>query len=261
MFNNAGKEKNLYSTDDYIKKNPSIHEEDSPWKISKVIPMIDRFADYIKNDEINLLDVGGGAGLILKGASSYIQQSYNIKVNKIALDLSPGMLNIQKSNNPDIKKILNEDIQKTSLDHKEIDLTLMIDLLEHVPNPIQALKETKRISKFVIFKVPLEDNLYMKTRNFVTRGEHRQYGFEIVGHINIYNFKKIKSQIEEYLGEILYYYFTNVFDYYNNSKHYKNKTRKINSSINSFASQFFKLSPELCSYIFNDFAMILVKCY
>ena len=42
------------------------------------------------------------------------------------------MLEIQEKRNPDLKKALNEDIHKTSLDSKEIDLSLMIDLLEHV---------------------------------------------------------------------------------------------------------------------------------
>ena len=54
--------KNLYVRDKYIVKNPSLHEEDSPWKVSKIIPLIDTvFAKGLNNrDEINLLDVGGG---------------------------------------------------------------------------------------------------------------------------------------------------------------------------------------------------------
>lgn len=124
--------KNLYLADEYIIKNPSLHEEDSPWKVSKIIPLVDRVIGYINKDKINLLDIGGGAGLILNAVSTYIEESYDIKVNKFTLDLSPGMLEIQEKRNPDLKKALNEDIHKTSLDSKEIDLSLMIDLLEHV---------------------------------------------------------------------------------------------------------------------------------
>ncbi|MCD5425496.1 MAG: hypothetical protein LRZ92_03415 [Methanosarcinaceae archaeon] len=51
--------KSFYTTDEYITKNPSLHEEDTPWKISKIIPLVDKFIEDINEKEINLLDVGG----------------------------------------------------------------------------------------------------------------------------------------------------------------------------------------------------------
>ena len=73
------------------------------------------------------------------------------------------MLDVQRKNNPDIKQTLNEDIRHTSLRDKHIDLMLMIDVLEHVPNPEEALEEARRGSHFLILKVPLEDNLLLRT--------------------------------------------------------------------------------------------------
>ena len=253
--------KNLYSTDDYLIKNPSLHEEDSPWKVIKIIPLVDKFIGYFNKNEINLLDAGGGAGLILSGISTYIEESYGTKVNKFALDLSPGMLEIQRKRNPSLKKALNEDIRKTSLGNKEADLTLMIDLIEHIPNPPEAFEEVKRISKFVILKVPLENNLFCRTWNFVRRGKPRQHMIETIGHINVYNFNKLKYQIEKYAGQVLDFYLTNVFDYFRNSEHYKNKMKIRGKLINFAAAYLFKLSPKLCSLIFTDFVVILVKCY
>jgi ubiquinone/menaquinone biosynthesis C-methylase UbiE len=251
---------NLYLTDEYIIRNPSLHEEDSPWKISKIIPLVDRLIDYINADEINLLDVGGGAGLILNAVSTYIAESCGTKVNKFAVDLSPRMLEIQKKMNPDLKKALREDIRKTSLGNKEIDLALMIDVLEHVPNPQEALEEVKRISKFVIFKVPLEDNLHFRTWNFAKRGDLRQRRIETIGHINVYTFSKLRHQIEKHTGHVLDFYFTNVFDHYQNSKQYKKWGRR-GKLINFVSANISKLSPKLCSLIFTDYVMILAKCY
>ncbi|MHA1253124.1 MAG: methyltransferase domain-containing protein [Candidatus Helarchaeota archaeon] len=253
--------KNLYLTDDYIRKNPSLHKEDSLWKVSKIIPLIDRFIYYNNKNIINLLDVGGGSGIILKTISTYINEKFNIMINKFALDLSPMMLEIQQKNNPDLKKILNENICKTSFNKKEIDLILMIDVLEHIPNPIESLKELKRIAKFIIFKVPLEDCLDYKIRNFIKRGKVRKSRIEKVGHINIYNINKLKNQIEKYLGHILYFYYTNVFEYFHKSEYYKNKLKIRNKLTNSIARYIFKKSPKLCSLLFYDFVMILVKCY
>lgn len=252
---------NLYITDEYIKKHPSLHEEDSPWKVSKIIPLIDKLSNYFEKDEINLLDVGGGAGLIIKAISTYVEQSYGIKVNKFSLDLSPGMLEIQRKRNPDLKKALNEDIRKTSLSAKETDVTLVIDLLEHVPNPIEALEELKRISKFVILKVPLEDTVLLKLWNFIMCGKPRQKMVRNMGHINIYNFTKLRYQTENHMGQVLDYYFTNVFEYSVKSEHYKTKMNVLNKLTNFAGAFLFRLSPRLCSFILNDFVMILVKCY
>jgi len=252
---------NMYTSNEYIKKNPSLHEEDSPWKVSKIIPIVDKmFTEHIPyTKEINLLDVGGGAGIIMRDISNYIEKHYDIHVNKYAIDLSPGMLEIQKKNNPSLKTF-NEDICETSLANKEIDITLMIDVLEHVSDPKRALEELQRISNVVIFKVPLELTAISYTLNIVKRGKPRKHAIETIGHINVYSTDSLKRQIEEYCGEISYVCFTNVFDYYINSEHYKQKLSNKSKIINRIGSNIFKVSPTLCSYLISDFAMILTKC-
>ena len=157
----------LYATDEYVRMNPHLFVGDSQWKISRIIPFVDKFIEFNEEASINLLDVGGGAGIILKNISAYIEENKGICVNKIALDLSPGALSTQKENNPDLRKALNEDIRNTSLRNKEIDLALVIDVLEHVPQPQRALNELRRISKYTIMKVPLEDNLYWNLANVI----------------------------------------------------------------------------------------------
>ena len=253
--------RNIYLTDEYITKNPSLHKEDSLWKVSKIIPLVDKFIETVNKSEINLLDVGGGAGLILSAISAHIENNYDMNVNKFALDLSPGILEVQKKKNPDLKKALSENILNTSLSDKEIDLTLMIDVLEHVNNPLKALRVIKRISNFVIFKVPLEDNLINKIWNFVKGNKLKQNSIEKAGHINFYNFRKLQLQIKMHVGQILNLYFTNVFDYFRNSKYYKNKMTTKHKLVNRIATYVFKISPKFCSFIFTDFVMILVRCY
>jgi hypothetical protein len=87
--------RNIYTTDEYIKNCPSLHEEDTPWKVKKITPLIDILLKNIHKKEIVILDVGGGAGLILKEISNYLTER-GIKIKKYGLDLSPGMLKIQK---------------------------------------------------------------------------------------------------------------------------------------------------------------------
>lgn len=251
----------LYATNEYVIKNPSLHEEDSPWKVSKVIPLVDKFITEFNGPVINLLDVGGGAGLILNLTSDYIRRRYKIKVDKIALDLSPQMLVIQKNANPDLTESINEDIRKTSIGDKKMDLALMIDILEHIQNPQEALVEVSRISKFIILKAPLENNLFVKTLNLLKKGEVRNRNMDTFGHINIYNFNTLKRQTEKYAGEILSFSFTNISDYFLHSDHYKKSMNVRHRLINSMASGLFGLSPKVASFLFGDSVMLLVRSY
>jgi ubiquinone/menaquinone biosynthesis C-methylase UbiE len=253
----------FYRGPGYILKNPSLHQEDTHWKIIKIKPLIDRLfyqGDLTNQDVINLLDIGGGAGLILRGISSYIENCYNKKVNKFALDVSPEMVNIQRQNNPDLKVCLNEDIRETSLGDKQIDVALMIDTLEHIPEPLTALSEVRRISKYAIFKVPLENNLEFNALNFISRGRQRRKSIENLGHINVYNSKCLRRDLENIAGEILEYGYTNVSEYYNNTRS-TNTVGSLNSLIFRLGKKMNKVSPGLTSWILYDFMMVLLRCY
>jgi SAM-dependent methyltransferase len=228
------------------------------WKVEKIIPLLHRFVKCHNKTEINLLDIGGGSGLILKKISSHLEQRYTMKAKKFALDKSPRLLEIQKRTNYDLKRMLNEDICYTSLKDKEIDLALMIDVLEHIPTPELALEELKRVSNFVILKVPLEENFHRRILNLLTRNKYRQQDKERVGHIITYNFSKLRHQIENHLGQILDYNFTNSFDL--TRKRCINKSKRP-GFITSLATYIFKISPIMSSILFYDFIMILVKTY
>jgi len=104
MTNPDERERNIHLADEYIIKQLSLPAEDSQWKIKSIIPLVDRCISRINKDEINLLDVGGGPGVILNAVSEYINESHGIKVNRFALDISLGMLNIQKKAESRIEK-------------------------------------------------------------------------------------------------------------------------------------------------------------
>lgn len=251
--------KNFYKSDDYIDANPSLHEEDSPWKISLLLPLIDEAVMLLNKKEITLLDVGGGKGIILSEISAYIQKKFGITVYKYALDLSPGMLKLQKELNPDIKLALNESIAKTSLGEREIDIALLIDVLEHVPHPEDACKELQRISHFTILKVPLEDCLYFNVPNFVSGGRLRKRIIKKIGHINVYNHSSFRNFIERELGRVIIERLTNVFKYYTESSYYKRKMGIPNKVVNHLGRFLFAISPYLAAKIFIDFAIVLVE--
>src|SRR4030042_1863105 len=155
---------NMYVSGEYIRRNPTLDVEDTQWKLTKTFPFIDKWLHEIPSTRVKVLDVGGGAGLFLKGISEYLTAK-NIRVEQYALDLSREMLEIQKRNNPDIKEIFEGSIEKTSFDDKEVDLVLMIDVIEHVPDAGAALKELRRISKYAFindFEYVLSEEYHRK---------------------------------------------------------------------------------------------------
>jgi len=137
----------------------------------------------------------------------------------------------------------------------------MIDVLEHVSDPKAALEEIRRFSNFAIFKVPLDNNLYFRFYNFVKRGKPRQHSIENLGHINIYNFRKLYRHIEKHAGKILSFHFADVFSFYLGQEYYRNQMGRTEKLIYLLASRIYLISPRLSSLIFTDFAVMLVKCY
>ena len=255
--------KSLYTSDEYLAKFPELFQEDTPWKLSKIFPVLDRWVGTLGSEqkEVSILDVGGGAGLILKGVSSYLQDRYSLSVRKQALDLSPGMLERQQKNNPDLVQALQEDIAHTSLTDKSIDLTLIIDVLEHVPDPVAVLKELKRISRSVLLKVPLEDHLLTRLTNIFNRGETRKRLATELGHVNLFKAKTLRNQIQNDLGRILYFSYTNAYAY-EILRCTQNDTRGGGRLrlVNRICSGLHRMSPTLATRIYTDFVLVLVEC-
>ena len=63
-----------------------------------------------------------------------------------------------RNRTPDIQATYNVDLRKNLLDNKCVDLVLMIDVIEHIPDSDKALNEVGRIGKFAVFNIPLEKN-------------------------------------------------------------------------------------------------------
>jgi SAM-dependent methyltransferase len=248
---------NLYSSDLYLQRNPSLGEEDSEWKLTKITPFVNDFVQINGKKKASVLDVGGGAGVILRDVCNFMMTEYRIETVKMALDLSPGALELQKRNNPDLFKALNEDIRKTSLCSKEIDLALMIDVLEHVPEPKKALKELRRVANFVIFKVPLQGNLSTKLLDLLSKGKIMK---EMIsdGHINSYRFGGLREDIETECGTLLGFGFTNVYEY---SSRLKLERGTIQRLKRPFSNMLFPVAPRLCSEFITDYVVLLVRCY
>lgn len=93
----------------------------------------------------SLLDIGCGEGIVL----SRIEAKGKI----VGVDISKKALQIAKNIFPDAKYIV-ADITDLPFSDKSFDISLCLEVLEHVEDLNKAAKEIKRVSKNTIISVP-----------------------------------------------------------------------------------------------------------
>ena len=126
------------------------------------------------------------------------------KFDVIGVDILKGRLDVAL-NEGRIKKALNEDIIKTSLKNNFADIIILGDVLEHIPNYRDAIKEARRVLKqkgFIFCSVPYDTNFSLWKPLFniycLIRGHvfgNKQYKV-FSGHINHFSPKEIKREFE-----------------------------------------------------------------
>jgi ubiquinone/menaquinone biosynthesis C-methylase UbiE len=249
---------NFYTSDRFVVLNKQI-EVDSPWKIEKLSPFVDFFLNMTGKKDLSVLDVGGGSGFVLKGVTEHIEH-LNRSVRAVALDLSPGYLEVQRTNNPKLQAVHQCSLESPPFSNKEIDLLLLIDVLEHLYNLDACYAEMKRISKYVLMKVPLENNLSVRALELLTGYRTRRAGHDGVGHINYYDQRSLHLEVAARLGPVLKEELTDVFSYLLTSPERRRTLSLARVAYCKIAQCSFRISPHMTSRIFNDFVVLLIKC-
>ena len=221
----------IYNDNSYIINNPTLHSEDSEFKFNNVLRFLNLIE--IKENKIKILDVGGGAGLIGKRVMKYYAKK-DIIVTLHSLDLSFKMLKIQKQNNPKIKKLSNCSIAECK--ESNYDLVLMIDVIEHIPNKNISAKTLNRLSKNIIYNIPIEINLFDYVKNISLLFRYYKNQRKTLGHIHFFSFKSANEFLkkhhtisESYFNPYCFYFRDSDFRDYVDLR--KNILRKIEINI------------------------------
>lgn len=100
-----------------------------------VVPKVELINDYIRLKDISILDLGCGNG-------AYTLEFSNYTKNIVGLDLSSHML----CNNP-VDKVIMGDAGHLPFKDNFFDMVFAANLLHHVNNPADILREIKRVAK------------------------------------------------------------------------------------------------------------------
>lgn len=161
-----------------FRNDPEKHNEYQiaiAWKSSNLLNCIKKGQKFD-----NILEVGCAFGELLDIMAK------ELKVSKVfGIDIASSNIKMAQENYPSYiffeGTLESLNIQK-QFNIDKIDIVMLSDIVEHIPNDIEFLKRISSIAKNVVFNLPLE-------KSFVTR--NRKYGEEDTsGHLRCYDLTK-----------------------------------------------------------------------
>lgn len=145
-------------------------------------------------DANTILDAGCGEGMIIQ----IINKNFSQK--KISgCDINKNSLAIAKTKNP-LVEFQACDIAQLLYRDNAFDLTICLEVLEHLPNPEKALAELLRVAKkYCLISVPFEP--WFSLGNLLSGKNIRRLGND-PDHINLWNKKEISDLASKYFNSI-----------------------------------------------------------
>ncbi len=172
-------------------------------RVEEVAEKFDRCVKLLKKEKIDYLDVGAGEGL---GIMEALKRGWNVT----AIDITDHR--VEEAKTSDVEFILGR-LMDLALPENSFDFVYFDSVLEHVLNPLEHLREIKRILKpggIIYIGVPNEDSLFNDVKKLAYRFSGRKdisvkiKPFDSPYHVIGFNKKSIKRIIQNSgLGEEL----------------------------------------------------------
>ncbi len=173
------KEIGFITPDESLDEQYNYAEIASTWKANEMINLIQQ----TKHEKFHsVLEVGCGYSMILQK----ISQDLNIP-RAVGIDNHELTLKMAKKISPNcIYTIM--DAYNLSFPDDSFDLVILSDIIEHLENPELLLKEARRVSKYSVFKIPLEKCLINLRRQYGSQDSSgHMFSLDETSAINLIN--------------------------------------------------------------------------
>ncbi|MCM2283413.1 MAG: class I SAM-dependent methyltransferase [Desulfobacula sp.] len=155
---------------------------------------IEKISYPIRNELHTILEIGCGHGY-----STYELCKVFDKSLLVASDVDPELVQDAQAKNPTIK-ISTESVYQLNREDESFDLVILLEVLEHLSDPHQALRELYRVSKkYCIVSVP-DEPLWRILNMF--RGSYWSDLGNTPGHVNHWSKNQITRLMKEYFKTI-----------------------------------------------------------
>lgn len=176
----------LYTSNDYLKHSPDWHAGISSVKVEHILRMLKRTG--ITPQKIG--DIGCGVGEIL----ALLQKQMDPSCSFWGYDIAPHAITLAKEKE-------NEHLHFTLADFSQVDasfdMVMLIDMIEHVENCFQLLRQVRAKSKYIMIQFSLDLTVGALLRPNTLLGFRSTHGH--VGHIHYFT-KNIALALLEDLG-------------------------------------------------------------
>ena len=234
-----------YTSGEYGHYSPSWHKEDSQWKVQQISKLVD--ADFLKQTfpdvtHLKAIDIGCGAGGVIGNFAEYlIQLGYGISATGI--EPSPEALDMARGDWPNVQ------FQQVNLTEvqEQFDIGLLMDVVEHVENPWQFVREASNRCKLLIFHLPLDDSFLTEIASLY------HYKAQTMGHIHFFTRQKALWFLESCGLQVISHQFTQSFAV-PSSLQISPKHRLLALPRRLLAT----LSPALCSRVLGGMSLVVV---
>lgn len=183
----------LYTSGEYLAKNPTWHAEEAPWKVKHIVRMLAQ--NDIAPD--NICEVGCGVGEVLK----LLQMKMDTTCSFWGYEISPQAFELSMSRANERLHFRLADIRQ----EKDIsfDLILVLDVIEHLEDYFSFLRDLQPKSSYKIIHIPLDLSVESLLRPHVLQGVRSAYG-----HVHYFTKEIALDMLKDAGYEVLDYFYT-----------------------------------------------------
>lgn len=183
--------KNIYTNKEYLAKNPSWHQEDSPWKAGQIFDLLQRNGVTVDT----VAEIGCGAGGVIASLAEKLPKETKLH----GFDISPQAIDIAKGRERTGLRFSCEDLLKSK---DGFDLLLVIDVVEHVRDYLGFMESCRLKARLKVFHIPLDIHVSSVIRAHFVLGRHT------IGHLHYFSAESALDTVRDTGHKVIDYVYT-----------------------------------------------------
>jgi SAM-dependent methyltransferase len=222
---------------EYLHQNPTWHVEDSPWKATQIINIMEKNNLQPKT----VVEIGCGAGEIL---NQLHQRLPDQSIAFSGYEIAPDAFRLMEQRKKDRLEFFQENLLTTD---KHFDLLLMIDVFEHVDDYLGFIRSASQKATYKIYHIPLDISMFsIAINNF-------KHVRKSVGHLHYFNKETALATIRDSGQEVIDWAYTKTALEVNN----KGLTL-FNRFCNFLRRIFYPLNKDFAANTMGGFSLIVL---